>query len=352
MASIDRRPGGKWRAQVRREGHVLSKTFVMKADADAWVRETESRIDKGEDPVRRQTTANTTFGELVDQHIDDLRTYGKQLRRSKDAALARLKRELGKDPVGNLTRERLVEYGRKRRDEGAGPATLAIDFSFIGTVLTHASAMHGANVDTESVRLARTALVRMGAIGPSRERDRRPTADELERLFAAFDGNARNTMPMTVIAKFAIATAMRLDEIVRIEWQHLDPRSRTILVEDRKDPRRKDGNNQRVPLLAVTGYDAFEILEEQRKRRGGNRGRCFPYNGRSVGTNFRRTCQDIGIEDLHFHDLRHEGTSRLFEAGLTIEQVPLVTGHKDWKMLKRYTQLRPENLHALLSKRG
>ena len=47
MASIDRRPGGKWRAQVRREGHVLSKTFVMKADADAWVRETEGRIDRG-----------------------------------------------------------------------------------------------------------------------------------------------------------------------------------------------------------------------------------------------------------------------------------------------------------------
>ncbi len=191
----------------------------------------------------------------------------------------------------------------------------------------------------------------MGAIGRSEERDRRPTTDELEKLFAAFDANTRNTMPMSAIAKFAIATAMRLDEIVRIEWRHLDPRSRTILVEDRKDPRRKDGNNQRVPLLAVTGYDAYEILDERRRSGGGNRGRCFPYNGRSVGTNFRRTCQDLGIEDLHFHDLRHEGTSRLFEAGLTIEQVPLVTGHKDWKMLKRYTQLRPENLHALLSKR-
>lgn len=350
MATIDRRPNGKWRAQVRREGYVLSKTFVMKADADAWVRETERSIDKGENPTVRRLAADGTFGSLIDQHINDLSTYGKQLRRSKDAALTRLKRELGSEVLAKLTRERLIEYGRKRSQEGAGPATLAIDFSFIGTVLTHASAMHGMEVDTESVRLARTALVRMGAIGRSQERERRPTADELEKLFAAFDANNRNTMPMTAITKFAIATAMRLDEIVRIEWRHLDPRSRTILVEDRKDPRRKDGNNQRVPLLAVSGYDAYELLEEQRQRRGGNRGRCFPYNGRSLGTNFRRTCQDIGIEDLHFHDLRHEGTSRLFEAGLTIEQVPLVTGHKDWKMLKRYTQLRPENLHALLSK--
>ena len=137
-----------------------------------------------------------------------------------------------------------------------------------------------------------------------------------------------------------------------IEWRHLDAKTRTILVENRKDPRNKDGNDQRVPLLAATGYDAYQILEEQRQRIGGNGGRCFPYNGRSVGTNFRRTCQELKIENLHFHDLRHEGTSRLFEAGLTIEQVPLVTGHKDWKMLRRYTHLRPEALHEIAARRS
>jgi integrase len=55
----------------------------------------------------------------------------------------------------------------------------------------------------------------------------------------------------------------------------------------------------------------------------------------------------LKIEDLHFHDLRHEGTSRLFEAWFTIEQVALVTGHKDWKMLRRYTHLRPEALRKI-----
>ena len=53
---------------------------------------------------------------------------------------------------------------------------------------------------------------------------------------------------------------------------------------------------------------------------------------------------ELGIEDLHFRDLRHEGTSRLFEAGLQIEQVALVTGHKDWKMLKGYTHLSPDTI--------
>ena len=58
------------------------------------------------------------------------------------------------------------------------------------------------------------------------------------------------------------------------------------------------------------------------------------------------------MKDLHFHDLRHEGTSRLFEAGFAIEQVSLVTGHKDWKMLRRYTHIRPETLHRLAASRA
>jgi hypothetical protein len=71
-------------------------------------------------------------------------------------------------------------------------------------------------------------------------------------------------------------------------------------------------------------------------------------------TSFQSPAQDYteGVLDLAtILDQRHEATSRLFEAGLTIEQAPLVTGHKDWKMLKRYTQLRPEGLHAVLDKR-
>ena len=64
---------------------------------------------------------------------------------------------------------------------------------------------------------------------------------------------------------------------------------------------------------------------------------------------FARACEELKIEDLHFHDLRHEGTSRLFEAGLPIEKVALVTGHKDWRTLRRYTKLKPEELHRLQS---
>jgi len=88
-------------------------------------------------------------------------------------------------------------------------------------------------------------------------------------------------------------------------------------------------------------------LDGEPSRSNSGKGRCFPYNSKSVGTAFRRGRNAINADDLRFHGLRHEATSRLFEAGLPIERVALVTGHKDWKMLRRYTNLKPEGLHNL-----
>ena len=95
----------------------------------------------------------------------------------------------------------------------------------------------------------------------------------------------------------------------------------------------------------LTGYDAWALLEEQRFV-SQSIGRVFPYNSRTIGTYYRRGRDKLGIIDLKFHDFRHEATSRLFEAGLSIEKVALVTGHKDWKMLKRYTHLDPAVVFA------
>jgi len=68
--------------------------------------------------------------------------------------------------------------------------------------------------------------------------------------------------------------------------------------------------------------------------------RLFPYHSDSISASFTRACQFLGIEDLHFHDMRHEGASRLSEMGWTIQQVAQVTGHQSWASLKRYTHMR------------
>src|SRR5262249_24106595 len=154
----------------------------------------------------------------------------------------------------------------------------------------------------------------------SEERDRRPTDDELKRILGHLDTAPRMLIPMGRIARFAIATAMRSSEIHRIAWSDVDSRYKTVLVRDRKDPRKKKGNNQVVPLVGFTGFDAWALLEEQREWTR-IKERCFSYNHKSAETAFRRCVQELGIEDLHFHDLRHDAISRLFEAGLHVEQV-------------------------------
>jgi hypothetical protein len=130
---------------------------------------------------------------MIDLHIHDLHEVGRPLRRSKRSVLNRLRVELGATPLSGLTRDRLIQYGRQRAKDGAGPATLAVDISFIGTILTDAAAVHGIAVDAEAVRLARVALRRLGLVGAADERERRPTEKELEKLFAHFDANPRYT---------------------------------------------------------------------------------------------------------------------------------------------------------------
>src|SRR4029077_12271742 len=129
-------------------------------------------------------------------------------------------------------------------------------------------------------------LKRLGLIGKAISRDRRPTLDELDRIIAYLEGNPRQTIPVARIARFAIATAMRQDEICRIRWQDVDAATKTVIVRDRKDPREKSGNHQKIPLLNATGIDAWQLLQEQAKISGSG-DRVFPYNGRSVGTAFR-----------------------------------------------------------------
>lgn len=344
MATIVRTKQGNWRAQVRRKGKYASQTFRLKSLASEWAVETERLIDMGCEPSSRKVGTPKTIGDLIELHISDLQEVGKPIRRSKRAVLEALKRDVGAVRISNLNRSALIKYGKMRAKNGAGPVTLSVDLSYIYTVLTHAVAVHGIRTNTEDLRLARVALSRLGLIGRSNERDRRPTEDEIGALLDYFDRKTNMIIPMGRVIRFAVATAMRLEEIFKIEWSDVDLKKRVVVVQDRKDPRRKDGNNQKVPLLNLTGFDAWQLLLEQKILTGG-RGRVFPYHHKSAGTAFRRARQALGIEDLHFHDLRHEATSRLFEAGLPIEKVALVTGHKDWKMLRRYTHLKVEDLH-------
>jgi integrase len=350
MASFNKLPSGKRRAQVRARGQHVSRSFRLKSEAATWARESEIAMSSGKSLKAGRMSERTAFGALIDLHIDDMREVGKSPRRSKRKSLEKLKRDLGHVLLRDLTRERLITFGKGRAKEGAGAVTIGMDLGYIRTILVHATAIHGIATPTEVVLLARTALRCLGLIGEAKERDRRPTQDELDRIIDYADTNSRQTIPLGRIIKFAVATAMRLDEICRLRFEDTDLEGRIAVVRDRKDPRQTTGNHQEVPLLDANGYDPIQLIREE-LRPGQNGGRIFAYNSRSTGTAFRRACKELGIRDLHFHDLRHEATSRLFEACYDLAEVALVTGHKDWKMLRRYLNLKPRQWWGVESTR-
>lgn len=330
---------GKWRCLVRRKGHKpISKRFPTKSKAERWGVEIEAQIDAGQVP--KVTAAGVTIGDLVEKYRELRSTVRPILDTSTEHyTLRQLEANLGEIRAAALSVEDLVGWAQKRRDDGAGPYTVNCDLGKLGTVLRYAG-----DGLPDIVGAARPKLSHLGLIGGGGKRERRPTEDELERLVAWLQEHKGEVFADVVL--FAVATAMRRGEITRILWKDVDEGKRMVLVRDRKDPRKKTGNDQWVPLLTR----AWEVL--QRQPRVDGEPRIFGCHEQTISKYFLEACTTLGIPDLHFHDLRHEGTSQLFEEGYEIQQVALVTGHKDWRNLRRYTNLKPESLHALDKRRG
>jgi integrase len=340
-----RRRNDRWQVQVRRAGGAArSRTFDTKAAAERWARGVEREIDE----LRSGRHAEAgTVDQLIRRYAAEVGRH-KPFGRSKAAAIETLRAGLGHLKVSRLTPEAIVAFAMARHAAGAGPVTVGIDLAYLGTVLRTARALWRLQVSDEPVRQAREGLAILGLVGRSRARDRRPTQAEIDALCAHFRGNPRQAIPMADIVELAVATGMRREELCSIRWADLDEAAAIVTIRNRKHPREKRGNDERVPLLAATGYDALAIILRQPKVAA----RIFPVLPGSVTRAWNRACTTLGIVGLTFHDLRHEAVSRLFEAGLPIEHVALVSGHRDWRTLRRYTQLRPETVirHASRSR--
>jgi integrase len=326
---------GAWRALIRRKGHKpISKRFPTKTAATAWARGIEAQIDAGRTPAA--SSMGVTIANLIDTYRELRATVRPVLDTSTEHyTLKQLAANLGDKRAAARSVDDLIGWAKARRDDGAGPYTVNCDLSKLGTVLRYA----GEGLP-DVIGVARPKLAHLGLIGGGGKRERRPTEDEIARIVAWL--NDKKGLAFGDLVMFAIATAMRRGEICRLQWSDVDWKKKMVLVRDRKDPHKKQGNDQWVPLLGV----AWPLIEGLELVREADEPRIFAWDEQTISKYFREACVALGIPDLHFHDLRHEGTSRLFEQGFEIPEVALVTGHKDWRHLRRYTNLKPESLHA------
>lgn len=338
MASFSQLPSGKWRVQVRRGGFYRAATFPLKRDAEAWAKTIEGQAHQVVASGFAQPPKGTTVGDLIDAYTS---MHAKEGGRTKTATLAMLKDRIGKVKLAALSALVLRDFIDKRMQDGAGGVTIAGDLSFLSGVMKWGKHARHLDIPDHLPLEARASLKHRGLDTRSKEREREPTDDELQRLYALWAANPRQKIDMVTLCKFALATGMRQGEICALLVEDVDLERKTVLIRDRKDPRNKIGNNQLVPLLP----DALAIIKPQIE--GRQSGFIFSVAASSVSTAFTRGCKTVkpAIDDLHFHDLRHRATAQFFRQGLDIPRVALLTGHKTWTMLRRYTATKPEDVH-------
>lgn len=307
--------------------HRENKTFPGRREAAGWI-------------ARREAELESLGGQQEDPRLSDvIERYTSESLAKIGRTKAQVLRAVCRTPLGamrcsRITSADIVDFAR-RLGAGVAPQTVHNYLSHLASVFAIARPAWGYPLDRQAALDAMAVCKRMGFTSRSRERDRRPTVDELDRLLAHFTASrARraDSNPMADIVLFALFSTRRQEEITRITWADLDVEHSRVLVRDMKHPGEKIGNDQWVDLPP----EALAVA--LRQPRSGPR--IFAASTDAIGAAFTRACRLLGIEDLHFHDLRHDGVSRLFELGRSIPHVAAVSGHRSWQSLKRYTHLR------------
>lgn len=309
-----------------------SKTFGSRKEAEDWIRVQEKVLRKP-GGIEAASRPVPTLRNAIERYLIELVS---PVGRSKAQAL----RTTLDDPISDLKcveirASHIVAFARRRLEAKNQPTTVAGYLSHLSTIFTIARPAWDYPLDFNEMRDSKIALKRLGAIGASTSRSRRPTLDELDKLLKHFTARSvtkPGSAPMAHIILFALFSTRRQEEIVRITWADLDEAHGRILVRDMKHPGQKAGNDTwcELPDPAMLVLKAMPRTSD----------RIFPYTTDAVSAAFTRACRVLGIEDLRFHDLRHEGVSRLFEMGLNIPQVAVVSGHRSWISLKRYSHIR------------
>ena len=329
MATIRKR-GDKWQVQIRRKGEVpFSRTFGLRRDADIWARMVETQADRKDLPKDPRLLGQHTLGELVVRYRDTVSVKKRGKEMEQWVLNAFLRHSLCVRSLSNITAIDFTAYRDERLQE-IKPNSLKRQLDVIHNLFEVARDEWGLPFKENPLD-----KIRLDCTDTRRERRLRP--GEFERLVDAC-GLCRNPYVLPII-KLAIETGMRRGEILAIQWHDIDIREQSLTI-----PRSKNGRSRHIPLTSK----AIAIIQGVEKVGD----RVFPVTANGFRLAWQRVKTRARIEDLHFHDLRHEAISRFFELGLTTPEVALISGHRDMRMLFRYAHAMRSQISEKLDQRS
>ena len=341
------------RVKIRRKGlPATPKNFDVRGpktsdinaalrDAEKWARMIESEMDRGVF-ISRAESESTTLQECLERYAREITPHKK----GKVAELSKIDilkaHSIAESLMANIRGSNIAKY-RDDRAKTVGPATIVRELAVLSHVFNVARREWGMENLANPVQAVRKPKLPQG-------RDRRLLPGEIDALMAASE-----SAELCSILKLELETAMRRSELAALAWRDVHLKARYLQLHDTKN-----GESRAVPLSST----ALTILSELPRRLDG---RVWSMRADSITQAFERArdrarklyeekCKANGekpkstfLKGLRFHDLRHEATSRLIEKGLNPLEAAAVTGHKDLRMLKRYTHL---NVTMLAEKLG
>jgi len=335
MATITKRGKHQWQAKIRRKGYpVQSNTFERKIDAEQWARDIENEMDRGVFVSRKEAESTTLYEALdrfIDEYIPNLKMVANETRRAK----AIQAREIASLYMATIRTKHIAEFIKEREDEGVKPNTIRLDLAILSRLFEIAATDWGMESLSNPVKRARKPKLNGGRTRRLQPAQGKEEKSEEERLLAACGEKFRP------VVQFAIETAMRRAEIANLTWANIDLKGKTAYLAETKNMIERT-----VPLSPA----AIGILKGLPRKIIGS---VFSMSENAITIAMRRARAEAEIQDLTFHDLRHEATSRLFEnTDLDLLEIAEITGHKNLQMLKRYTHLRADRLAERLAEKS
>lgn len=333
-----------------------TQTFSTRALAKAWLKKEEDKLEKNPHLLSTDKdaviSAAMSLSAAITRYKSEISDYG----RTKAFTLEMLKKfDISQKSLADLKRTDYAEHALRRRDgyknenydlDPVEPSTILFEFQCIKSVLDHAELLWGVEIDFNEYEKAVKGLRKSRVISESEERDRLPTSKELQDLttFGYIDFHLRNhsSVPIHLIMWLDIYTGRRLGELSRLKIDNFDREHKKWYLEAVKHPTKK--NNDKWFVVSDQALEIIDLLlqPEIRKRmlkRGGDESVLIPCHENNIAKQWQKIKKLAGIDDLRFHDLRHEAATRLAEQGLTIPQIQQYTLHDDWNSLKRYVNL-------------
>ncbi len=313
--------------QIRRHGFpTMSRTFLTKNDATEWARYWEAKADRAKLPDNRKILNTISLADLVKRYRDEV-VAAKRGKEIETIILnAFLREPICRKKLSVLSSEDFAAY-RDKRLATILPSSLGRQLSPLSNMFSVAKQEWGLPLETNPL-----AKLRIGTRESKRER--RLQTHEFDNLLHAAQ-KTRNPLILPIIL-FALETAMRRGEILSMQWRHINIERRSVVI-----PESKNGHSRTVPLTTK----AIAILQGVKS----DSARVFPIAPNALRLSWDRLTDRASVEDLHFHDLRHEAISRFFEMGLTVPEVASISGHRDIRMLMRYAHADVVKLAAKLS---